>query len=114
MDDKERAAVIQKAIDEADGVTMAALTKGPSILSGMTDDAISRNLELYQSTHAPDLLNEMESLFELEKMTNTALYIASEAVGYFANPSQSESIDAAEAEANQATESFTRAFSAEP
>ncbi len=113
MDDKTKAAKINELINNGDGAAVAAITKAPAVLTGISQDMQNKYLEVFTNRHAPDLVQERDVLMSTIADTATILGTARRAAGDFTDPVRMQSIENAEMSAMEAESKFNSSFAGE-
>ena len=73
MENSERAKAINQAIVEKDAPTVAAIVKAPAVLTGFTNDELTRYQTEYKNLVAPDYMGKLEGILDNEQLASTAL-----------------------------------------
>lgn len=110
MNAEDKAKTMQRAIESGDGETMAALTKAPAMLVGLSEEVQQGYAQDFQQKMAPDILNEFESLRNLHELAQSSANIANYAAGDLSDMQKAAEIERAENNSAQANSNFNDAL----
>jgi hypothetical protein len=111
MNEKDRSITINELIASGDGAAVAAITKAPPVLTGVTPELQGKYIEQFTKQQAPDLLDEQEALIGAMANAASILGAAKRAANDYSDPARLQAIEEAERSALEAEGQFKASFS---
>ena len=109
MGKRERAQVLQQAVEDGDGATVAALTSAPTVVTGLDATYAERMADAFTRKHAPEVVNARDSLMENYSTALQAVSLAKSASDAAVDAEFIREIQQAQDQARDAQEAFDNA-----
>ncbi|WP_018878949.1 hypothetical protein [Thioalkalivibrio sp. ALE9] len=106
MPAKSRHGVLNKALEDGDGATVAALTAAPTVVTGLDAEARDRFRHQFLAKHAPQETQALETLMGHYSTAAIAANQAKGAANAAQNPAFVSEIEKAKAQADEARQAF--------
>ena len=103
---KEKDAILRAAVENGDGRTVAAMTNGPSVITGFSGDLADRMKDAFRRKHAPEPYQALERLHQVFSSSSVLIGHAKRAANAATDPKFIEQVQADQAAARAAVAAF--------
>jgi hypothetical protein len=110
LSQSEKLDVLQSIIDSKDGASFAAIVGAPPFLTGLDPALRDRLTDNFYEKVAPDFFVARNAMNEIDGLMDSTLRLVDRAAGGYTDPALTAKIEKDAIEANQAAETFAKAF----